>query len=158
MVPPGDIGPIPIWVGVYLALLVTCAISAYVLDRRVFHLVRQGRSVARFDRPWERLKGAMIIVLGQRRVLQRVPQRDWAGIGHALIFWGFLSFSLSYLIFIFVASVWRPFPEVPANGDGGPGLQRLLGYPGISASCSLGLGFGPSLDSEASPLKFRFDA
>ena len=112
MVPPGDIGPIPIWVGVYLALLVTCAISAYVLDRRVFHLVRQGRSVARFDRPWERLKGAMIIVLGQRRVLQRVPQRDWAGIGHALIFWGFLSFSLSYLIFIFIASVWRPFPEV----------------------------------------------
>ena len=112
MVPPGDIGPIPIWVGVYLALLVTCAISAYVLDRRVFHLVSQGRSVARFDRPWERLKGAMIIVLGQRRVLQRVPQRDWAGIGHALIFWGFLSFSLSYLIFIFVASVWRPFPGV----------------------------------------------
>ena len=112
MVPPGDIGPIPIWVGVYLALLVTCAISTYVLDRRVFHLVSQGRSVARFDRPWERLKGAMIIVLGQRRVLQRVPQRDWAGIGHALIFWGFLSFSLSYLIFIFVASVWRPFPGV----------------------------------------------
>ena len=112
MVPPGDIGLIPIWVGVYLALLVTCAISAYVLDRRVFHLVSQGRSVARFDRPWERLKGAMIIVLGQRRVLQRVPQRDWAGIGHALIFWGFLSFSLSYLIFIFVASVWRPFPGV----------------------------------------------
>ena len=112
MVPPGDIGPIPIWVGVYLALLVTSAISGYVLYWRVFRLIRQGKGVARFDRPWERLKGAMIIVLGQRRVLQRVPQRDWAGIGHALIFWGFLSFSLSYLIFIFVASVWRPFPEV----------------------------------------------
>ncbi len=111
MVPPGDIGPIPIWVGVYLALLVACAISGYVLYWRVFRLIRQGKDVARFDRPWERLKGAMIIVLGQRRVLQRVPQRDWAGIGHALIFWGFLSFSLSYLIFIFVASVWRPFPE-----------------------------------------------
>ena len=60
---------------------------------------------------FERLKGAALIVLGQRRVLQRVPQRDWAGIGHALIFWGFLSFTLSYLIFIFGASIWSHFPE-----------------------------------------------
>ena len=112
MVPPGDIGPIPIWAGVYLALLVACVISGYVLYWRVLRLIRQGKGVARFDRPLERLKGAMIIVLGQRRVLQRVPQRDWAGIGHALIFWGFLSFSLSYLIFIFIGSVWRPFPKL----------------------------------------------
>lgn len=101
MVPPGDIGTLPIWVGVYVALLVSGAISSYVLYRRVFRLILQGKSVARFDQPWERLKGATVIVLGQRKVLQRVPQKDWAGIGHALVFWGFLSFSLSYLIFHF---------------------------------------------------------
>ena len=111
MVPPGDIGPIPIWIVVYLGLLVAGAIASYVLYRRVVWLVLQGRSTPRFDRPFERLKGAALIVLGQRRVLQRVPQRDWAGIGHALIFWGFLSFTLSYVIFIFGASIWSHFPE-----------------------------------------------
>ena len=111
MVPPGDIGPIPIWIVVYLGLLVAGAIASYVLYRRVVWLVLQGRSTPRFDRPFERLKGAALIVLGQRRVLQRVPQRDWAGIGHALIFWGFLSFTLSYAIFIFGASIWSHFPE-----------------------------------------------
>ncbi len=37
--------------------------------------------------------------------------KDWAGLGHAIVFWGFLSFSLSYVILIFGGSVWRPFPE-----------------------------------------------
>ncbi len=69
MVPPGDIGPLPIWVGVYLAVLVTGALSNYVLYHRVFRLIRQGKGVARFDRPWERLTGATAIVLGQRKVL-----------------------------------------------------------------------------------------
>jgi Fe-S oxidoreductase/nitrate reductase gamma subunit len=91
--------------------LVTVAVSNYILYNRVFRLIRQGKSVARFDRPWERLTGATAIVLGQRKVLQRVPQRDWAGIGHALIFWGFLTFSLSYVIFIFGAVIWPHFPE-----------------------------------------------
>ena len=111
MVPPGDIGPVPIWIVVYLGLLIAGAIASYVLYRRVVWLVLQGRSAPRFDRPFERLRGAALIVLGQRRVLQRVPQRDWAGIGHALIFWGFLSFTLSYVIFIFGASIWSHFPE-----------------------------------------------
>ena len=111
MVPPGGIGPVPDWVIVYLAALVAGAIAGVVIYHRVIRLVLQGRSTARFDRPFQRLKGAAAIVLGQRKVLQRVPQRDWAGIGHALIFWGFLSFTLSYVIFIFGASIWRHFPE-----------------------------------------------
>ena len=36
---------------------------------------------------------------------------DYAGIGHAIIFWGFLTFMLSYGIFIFAGSAWRGFPE-----------------------------------------------
>ena len=112
MVPPGDIfGLVPIWVGVYLALLLSQAVAGYLFYYRVIRLIRQGKGVARFDRPLKRLMGATAIVLGQRRVLQRVPAKDFAGIGHALIFWGFLSFVLSYLIFIFGNSVWRSFAE-----------------------------------------------
>ena len=112
MVPPGDIfGSVPIWVGVYLALLLSQAVAGYLFYYRVIRLIRQGKGVARFDRPLKRLMGAAAIVLGQRRVLQRVPAKDFAGIGHALIFWGFLSFALSYLIFIFGNSVWGSFAE-----------------------------------------------
>ena len=111
MVPPGGFGPVPVWAILYLALLVVGALGGFVLYRRVIHLILQGRQVSRIDHPFMRLKGAALIVLGQRRVLQRVPQRDWAGIGHALIFWGFLSFTLSYLIFIFAAAIWSHFPE-----------------------------------------------
>ena len=49
-------------------------------------------------------------MLGQSKVLQSFsPLRDRAGLAHFLIFWGFLSFSLSYVIFIFGDSVWREF-------------------------------------------------
>ncbi len=118
MVPPGDIGAAPVWVGVYAALLVTLAASGFLFYFRVIRLIRQGKGAARFDRPIERLKGAIIIVLAQRKVLQRVPAKDWAGLGHAIIFWGFLSFSLSYLLFIFIGSVWHKFPELLLTATG----------------------------------------
>ena len=119
MVPPDYIfGAIPTWIGVYLAVLVASCLGGYALYRRVFRLVMQGKPVDRFDRPLERLTGAITIVLGQRKVLQRVGSsdprargRDLAGIGHASIFWGFLSFSLSYLILIFGGVIWPPLPE-----------------------------------------------
>ena len=118
MVPPGDIGPVPIWVGVYIATALVLLCSNYLLYHRVVRLVRQGNNVARFDHLWQRTSGAISIVLGQRKVLQRVPKKDWAGIGHALIFWGFLSFSLSYLIFIFAGSIWHAFPETLLTATG----------------------------------------
>ncbi|MCH7621600.1 MAG: (Fe-S)-binding protein [Chloroflexi bacterium] len=126
MVPPSDIfGIIPTWIGVYLAVLVASCVGGYALYRRVFWLVMQGKPVARFDRPLERLTGAITIVLGQRKVLQRVGStdprgggRDLAGIGHASIFWGFLSFSLSYLIFIFGGVIWSPLPETVLTETG----------------------------------------
>ena len=75
MVPPGDLGPLPIWAGVYLAVVVAFSVSGYVLYHRVIRLILQGKGEARFDRPLERLMGAAVIVLGQKKVLQRVPQR-----------------------------------------------------------------------------------
>ena len=119
MVPPENIfGVIPVWAGVYAATALAFALAGYALYRRVFRLILQGRPAPRFDRPWQRLTGAAAIVLGQRKVLQRVGaadprtrQIDLAGVGHAAIFWGFLSFTLSYVIFIFGDSIWRPFSE-----------------------------------------------
>jgi Fe-S oxidoreductase len=96
----------------YAAVTLVVICSGLLFYYRVVRLIRQGNSVARFDHLWERSIGAFTIVVGQRKVLQRVPKKDWAGAGHALIFWGFLSFSLSYLIFIFIGSVWRAFPEI----------------------------------------------
>ena len=119
MVPPDSLfGVLPVWVGVYVLTLVAFGVGTYVVYHRVFRLVLQGLPVARFDRPMTRLAGAVGIVLGQRKVLQRVGRLDprsgdidLAGLGHAAIFWGFLSFSLSYLIFIFGGSIWHPLGE-----------------------------------------------
>jgi len=126
MVPPGDIfGLIPTWVGVYLALVLAMLFSGYAIYHRVFRLISQGKPVARFDRPLERLTGAAAIVLGQRKVLQRVGSTDprsrridLAGLGHAAIFWGFLSFTLSYGIFIFGSSIWHPLAGTVLTATG----------------------------------------
>ena len=111
MVPPGDIGALPLWVGVFALLGLALAVFNYAFYNRVVRLVLQGKETARFDRPLERMTGALLISLGQQKVLQRVKYGDYAGIGHAIIFWGFLTFMLSYGIFIFAASVDGGFPE-----------------------------------------------
>ena len=159
MVPPGDIfGIIPVWVGVYLALILTQALAGWLAYKRVIHLIRQGRSVARFDRPWERLTGAISIVVGQRKVLQRVGSLDarsrsldLAGLGHAFVFWGFLSFSLSYLIFIFIGSIWHSFPRNPAYHHRGQDLQHLSGLLRRPDSGSAGLDVRPAVGRQALP-------
>ena len=85
-------------------------LAGYLLYARVFRLVMLGRPANRMDRPGKRLLGAVPLVLGQSKVLQSFsPLKDRAGLAHFLIFWGFLSFTLSYVIFIYGDSVWRPF-------------------------------------------------
>ena len=155
MVPPGDIGAAPIWVGVYVAVVLTLALSGYLFYFRVIRLIRQGKSAARFDHPLQRLKGALIIVLGQRRVLQRVPARDWAGLGHAIIFWGFLSFTLSYLIFIFVGSVWEPFPEKLLTTNGVRVYSRYLDI--LAAVLLVMLGWAVIRRWAVKPRRLSFD-
>ena len=126
MVPPDSLfGVLPVWVGVYVLTALTFSVAGYAVYHRVFRLVFQGLPVARFDRPFTRLTGAVGIVLGQRKVLQRVGRTDprsrridMAGIGHATIFWGFLSFTLSYLIFIFGGAIWHPLGETVLTRTG----------------------------------------
>ena len=112
MVPPDSIfGVVPIWVGVYVALAATLGVSGALFYTRVVRLVLLGRWEARFDRPLRRFFNFLTVFVGQRKVVQRVSLRDLAGIGHVLIFFGFLSFLLSYVIFIFGDSAWGAFSQ-----------------------------------------------
>ena len=165
MVPPADIfGVIPTWAGVYAALIIALALAGYAIYHRVFRLILQGKAAARFDRPWERLRGALVIVLGQRKVLQRVGHTDprsrsvdLAGLGHASIFWGFLSFSLSYLIFIFGNAIWHPFAETLLTPTGVQVYSAYLDHPGRGRPGSVNLGVGAPLAGHAPPPQLRPD-
>ena len=109
MVPPDSLfGVIPTWVGVYVASIAAFGVAGYFLYQRVFRLVLLGKPADRFDQPVRRLFGALPFIFGQRKVLQRVSFRDRAGLAHFFIFWGFLSFSLSYVLFIYLDSLWHP--------------------------------------------------
>ena len=132
MVPPENIfGFIDIRVGVYLALAASLALSGYAFHRRVISLVMLGKSADLFDQPLRRLAGFITIVLGQQRVLQRFAlRRDRAGLGHILVFYGFLSFLLSYGIFIFGDSAWRPFSEKLLTSTG---VEVYLSYLDVMA-------------------------
>ena len=101
MAPPESVlGGVPAWVVIYTLSAVAFAASAFLFYRRVFRLVLMGKP-GRIDRPLGRLVGAVKPALGQSKVLQSVGLRDRAGLGHTFILWGFLSFLLSYLLFIY---------------------------------------------------------
>src|SRR5205823_6952145 len=78
--------------GVWALVLLALTAGAFGLFAyRVWHLyrlLRLGRDEDRTDRPARRLRDELVIYLGQRKLIKR-PY--WIrGIGHALIFWGFL--------------------------------------------------------------------
>ncbi|MBI3742671.1 MAG: 4Fe-4S dicluster domain-containing protein, partial [Chloroflexi bacterium] len=126
MVVPGDLfGVIPLWVGVYVLAVIAGGIGARALYTRFVRPVLLGRKdERRFDHPIQRTWGMLLVIFGQRKVLQSVSfkWRDLAGIGHLIIFWGFISFSLGYVFFIFLDSI-SPNISVHILGRGG-----LKGY------------------------------
>ena len=72
---------------------------AYLL----FCLMRLGKPENRFDRIGQRIKTMLVEVVPQWCSLKTVTQKDLSGIGHALLFWGFSLFLISYIIFIGLA-------------------------------------------------------
>ena len=119
MVPPQEFfGVIPNWIAVFLVAALGFEIAGLVFYQRVIRLILLGRSKNRFDHPLRRLWGLVPIALGQQRVLQRLSLKDKSGIGHVLIFWGFISFLLSYLIFIFGDTAWRDFSRTILTDTG----------------------------------------
>lgn len=119
MVPPQDLfGLIPTWVGVYVLTFFAFAIAGLVLYRRAIKLISLGKPSKRFDRPVVRFLGALAPVFGQIKVLQSVSLRDRAGLAHLFIFWGFLSFSVSYVLFIYADSAWPGFSSIALSSTG----------------------------------------
>lgn len=119
MVPPANLfGVIPTWVGVYIISALVFGAAGYIVYRRVFQFVMLGKRVDRFDQPFRRVFGALPFILGQRKVLQSVSLRDRAGLAHFFIFWGFLSFTFSYVLFIFADTLWHPFSETVLTSVG----------------------------------------
>jgi Fe-S oxidoreductase len=72
-----------------LVLLVIVVICVGVFARRarmLWRLVRMGKPVARFDDVPQRVRNEAVVVLGQRKLFQRLVP----GLMHAAIFWGFI--------------------------------------------------------------------
>ncbi|MBP1731832.1 MAG: hypothetical protein H6Q55_2261 [Deltaproteobacteria bacterium] len=69
----------------------------------LYRLMRLGKQENRFDRIGERIKAMLIEIVPQWCTLKNVTRKDRAGIAHALFFWCFSLFFLSYIIFIGLA-------------------------------------------------------
>ncbi len=99
----------------YVIFWVLFAIAFGLFAQRfyfLFRLMRLGKRENRFDRIGERIKSMLVEVVPQWCTLKTVTGKDLAGIGHALLFWCFSLFFISYIIFIGLA--------------GGFGLSRLI--------------------------------
>ena len=110
MVPPEELfGITQTWIGVYVLSALGFGLASSIFYTRVLKLIMLGRNVNRFSNPVKRLLGAIPMTLGQSKVLQRVSlKKDRAGLAHLLIFWGFISFLFSYVIFIYADTIWDP--------------------------------------------------
>ncbi len=76
------------WAIVLLALALA-AFGAFTWRAvRLYRLLRLGRDESRLDHGWRRVRDEVVIYLGQRKLLKRPYYVR--GLGHALIFWGFL--------------------------------------------------------------------
>jgi len=90
----------------YVIFWLLFAIAFSLFAQRFFFLYRLmllGKQENRFDRIGERIKAMLVEVVPQWCTLKNVTRKDWAGIGHALFFWCFTLFFISYVIFIGLA-------------------------------------------------------
>jgi len=90
----------------YVIFWVLFAIAFGLFAQRfyfLFRLMRLGKQENRFDRIGERIKSMLVEVVPQWCTLKTVTRKDLAGIGHALLFWCFSLFFISYIIFIGLA-------------------------------------------------------
>ncbi len=99
----------------YVIFWVLFAIAAGLFAQRLyflFRLMRLGKQENRFDRIGQRIKTMLVEVIPQWCNLKTVTRKDLAGIGHALLFWGFSLFLISYIIFIGLAGGFGISPVI----------------------------------------------
>ncbi|MFC1945158.1 (Fe-S)-binding protein [Chloroflexota bacterium] len=90
----------------YLIFWVFFAAALFIFLRRaltLIRLLRLGRPISRPGKLIPRLKIMLIETFSQRCSLKHVTRNDFAGLGHALLFWSFIIFFLYYVIFVFIA-------------------------------------------------------
>jgi len=90
----------------YVIFWILFAIAFALFAQRAYFLVRLmrlGKPENRFDRIGQRIKAMLVEVFPQWCTLKTVTRKDRAGIGHALFFWCFCLFFMSYIIFIGLA-------------------------------------------------------
>lgn len=73
--------------------------KVYVLLR----LMSLGKQENRFNSIGQRIKNMLFEVIPQWCSLKSLTRKDLAGLGHALMFWGFAFFLISYIVFIGLA-------------------------------------------------------
>ena len=81
----------------------------------LFRLMRLGKQENRFDRIGQRIKTMLVEVVPQWCSLKSVTRNDLAGLGHALMFWGFSFFFISYIVFIGLAEGFGLAPVLMGN-------------------------------------------
>ena len=131
--------------------------SNAIFYHRVISLIMLGKSTNRFDQPVRRIIRFLGIVMAQSKVLQRVSIRDKAGLGHVFVFWGFLSFLLSYVIFIFGDAAWRPFSETLLTETGVMVYASYLDIFRIDHRQLTVVGRVPQVGRQTSPPQLRPD-
>ena len=127
MTPPENIfGILPTWAGVYILTVLSLIISLTIFYLRVVKQLISTRPVYRLDKLLFRLWGLFTVGFGQQKVLQSVSmKKDRAGLAHLIIFWGFLSFLFSYILFIYGNSI---HPDFAQNILGTSGKNIYLSY------------------------------
>ena len=79
----------------------------------------KGKPINIYPNLRNRLFGSLNLIFGQKKVLQSVSiKKDLAGIAHFFIFWGFLSFLLSYILFIYADSLIPNFSSKMLSATG----------------------------------------
>lgn len=104
---------LPTWLGVYGLTSIMLAISALLFYKRVVYHILNSNHKLDYSNINQRIKNVIINGLGQKKVLKRTSiTKDRSGIGHVVIFISFLSYSISYLIFIYGDSINEDFSNI----------------------------------------------
>ena len=97
--------------GIALLVLLAAVLAIFgLIVRLLYRILRAGKPENRFGRWGDRIKAVLIYVAGQARVLAKP-----AGLGHFIIFWGF--------IFITIGTLDHMLSQIVP----GFGLERLVG-------------------------------
>ena len=109
-VPESFFGIIPTWIGVYGLSLIMLSISFFLFYKKLLIHINNSIYNLEFNNLNQRLKNVFINGLAQKKVLKRFSlKKDISGISHVIIFISFLSFSFSYILFIFADTINNQF-------------------------------------------------